>query len=330
LPSASTGNEPSPPVASPVQPPATRANGEHRHAEDFPKLPTSLSQHASARTELRAQAVAPLPNSNAEQPSPEPREALLPVTRFTTVSSDEQSAREVDDAWPRQWAAVGGLFLAMIAIIATIAFLAKRPPSADRLYASVKLAADEGGPEGLALVESELARFLATFPTDERAAEMRGYEAELARFRLQKRLEQRIRRAANLDSLTPIERAYLEAAALIAADPAAALNKFEALLAVFDAPADPALSPAGQRARTQCLELARQQSAALRPVVERITAEQITALRIQLQRADDLAAEDLPSAVKIWRGIEVLYADKPWANSLVEQAHDKLSKNSEN
>ena len=326
--SALTGSEPTPPFARPVQSPATQGDGEYRLAVNFPKLPRSLSQHASARTELRAQAIAPHADSKAEQPSPEPREAI-PVTRFTTVSNDEQSARESDDAWPRQWATVGGLFLAMIAIIAAIAFLAKRPPSADRLHASVKAAADEGGPEGLTMVESELTRFLATFPTDERAAEMRGYEAELARFRLQKRLEQRIRRAANLDSLTPIERAYLEAAALIAADPAAALNKFEALLAVFDSPADPELSPAGQRARTQCLELAHQQSAALKPVVERITAEQITALKLQLQRADDLAAQDRPSAIKIWRGIEVLYADKPWASSLVEQARDKLSLNPE-
>jgi hypothetical protein len=76
------------------------------------------------------------------------------------------------------------------------------------------------------------------------------------------------------------------------------------------------------------LELAREQIARLQPEVEQFTEQQQTAVRRQMQRAEQLAATNLPAAQKIWQGIITLYGDKSWAKEWVGKAQAHLSQHS--
>jgi serine/threonine-protein kinase len=262
----------------------------------------------------------------------EPAAAAVPpkAGRFTTVTEqDLRGARETEDTSPRPWILGGGFAAIVLVFIAGGAYFATRTPSADGLHAIVRQAAEAGGPEELIAVEEELKRFFEAYPTDPRAAEMRGYQADLERYRLQQRFESRIRRGGGSDGLSAIERAYLEAVQLSATDEESALARFEALITVFDGPLDPAQSKLQQRANAQCLDLAREQARRLRASLAKITAQQRAEVRRQLERADKLAANDPVSAVGIWRGIVTLYRGKTWAAELVEEAEAKLAEQGE-
>src|SRR5262249_27078421 len=159
--------------------------------------------------------------------------------------------------------------------------------------------------------------FLTLYPNDPRSTEMEEYRDELDRYRLERRFELRARRSEGLEGLSPIERAYLEAVKVAASDPEQALAKFEALVAVFDGPPDTPLRAADRRTYQQGRDLARGQIERLRQSVRKMNAEDETALRRQLARANELASTDRATAEKIWRGIITLYGEKAWAKQLV-------------
>jgi serine/threonine-protein kinase len=154
---------------------------------------------------------------------------------------------------------------------------------------------------------------------------MSEFQEELDLHRLERSFERRARRGGGAAGLQPVERAYLEAVQLAAANPESALAKFQAIVAVFGGPADASLTNSQQRVREQCLELARKQIERLGSTVERLSAEQQAAIREELERADKLAATDRAAAEQIWRGIVTLYGDKDWAEELVAEANEKLS-----
>jgi hypothetical protein len=194
------------------------------------------------------------------------------------------------------------------------------------LYATVKAAADRGDAAELLPAEADLTRFLQLYPSDARAAEIKDYQAQLERYRLERRLKPSPLRGRTAQPLTPIERAYQDALRLAENDPEAALQRFEAFLAVFDGSADSEPIDEAKRTTAQCLELARQQVARLRPEVEKLVADQRAALQRQLDRADQLAKTDRSAAEKIWQGIITLYRDKQWASDLIETAQNNLNR----
>jgi hypothetical protein len=265
-------------------------------------------------------------------PGPPDEPALAPEepparAAFTRVSQAELAQRQRsgdgDESGIRQWLIVAVVLAALAAAIAGIVFVATRPPSADRLYQTVKAAAEAGG-EALVGVEGDLTRFLTAYPSDPRSAEMQGFRDDLELHRLQKRFELRARRVGSVEGLSPVERAYLEAMQLAATDPEDALARFEALVNVYSGPGDPGLSAIQRQESEQCLALARQQIERLRPLVEKSNAQQRLAIRRQLDRADTLAATDAAGAEKIRQGIITLYADKTWSQDLVQEAQSRL------
>jgi serine/threonine protein kinase len=321
------------PASSPTAPLPSASDEEYRLAND-PTLVTGAGSHAtpSSRTALGTQAgkrtgAGSGGGTHAERSGTEaPADPPAKLTRFTTVSEDDlRGSRLSDDAPLKQWGVAAALAAVGLIVVALAVYGATRPPSADRLYATAKAAVERGGPETLIPVEAELTRFLQLYPADPRASEVQEYADELERYRLERRLGMRNRRPPPGQSPTPIERAYQEASQLASTDPLAALERFEALVAVYDSPPDPAVSEAEQRKTEQCLALARKQVDHLRPEVERLIAEQQMAVRRQLDRADELAATDRGAAMKVWQGVITLYRGKAWANELVAQAEAKLA-----
>jgi eukaryotic-like serine/threonine-protein kinase len=308
-----------------------------RLAPDAPTLATSGGKSHSERTALGTQAgkatgadsnrgtdVTHASAAGTAAPSVPPPK----VTRFTTVDPRElHNRRERDEQTLWKWAGVTTLGIAAGLLFAAGAYYATRPPSADQLFAAIRLAADKDDPTQLVEVESQLAQFLNRYSADPRVAEVKGYQADLERNRLQRRFELRARRASGPEGLAPVERAYLEAVQLAAADPEAALAHFAALVDVYRGSFDAQTQSPAARSSQQCVELADQQVARLRPVVAQMTAEQQREISQQLRRAEQLASGDRAAAERIWRGIVTLYADKVWARELVAEAEQKLRAN---
>ncbi len=295
---------------------------------------TELGTQADKRTGAGSDSGRGTDATHGERPA---ATASANLARFTTVSqADLRGDRESDEIPLKLWLLAGGLLALAAVLVAGLAYYATRTPSADSLYSAVQAAAAVG-PEQLVLRERELAQFLQYHAADPRAAEVRAWQEELAQSRLQTSFEQRAKRARGVVGLSPVERAYLAAVHLEATDPELALAKYEALVAVYGGPPDPALSSLQQRTARQCVELARQASQRLTRVVAKMNAEQRRAVRRELERADKLAAGDptdkleggdRAAAERIWRGIVTLYGEQPWAAELVAEARTKLAESS--
>lgn len=251
---------------------------------------------------------------------PQPR-----VTQFTTVSEDDLRPRiEAEDSPHWQWLLAGVTGLAGLVLIGGAVYFSARPPSADRLYGEIAVAAKAEEPESLSNVEAEMTRFLQLYPHDDRAAAVQGYVERLEQYRLEKKLALRSRRGES-NGLSPVERAYQQAMQLASTDPAAALARLEALVAVFDEDGDPSSQAAHNSQTEPTIALARQQIQRLRPSVEIALAAERQLLERQLERAGVLASSDQAAAKAIWRGIITLYQDKPWAQNYVAAAERGLA-----
>jgi len=259
------------------------------------------------------------PDEYAVAPLPPPKS-----THFTTISEADlrgaRGAQDHADSSFAEWARIGGVILAGLALIGVAAFFMTRKPSADQLAVTIQKAVDSEGTDGLLEVESELNQFLTRFANDERAGQMRDYAQEVELYRLQKIFERRARRATDEKGLLPVERLYLQAQKNITADPATALAQFQAIVQLLGGDHDPAASPIDQRAAEQCLLLAEKQIAQLEKVVEAAEKQQRLLIRRQLERAAGLAADKPAEAAALRQSIVTLFGDKPWAADLVEQA----------
>src|SRR5205823_3854841 len=136
-------------------------------------------------------------------------------------------------------------------LVAAAVLWATRPASPDRLYATVKQAAERGAAEDLIPVENDLTKFLQLFPNDPRAAEMQEYSDTLDRYRMERRLATKPGRAAAVENLTPVQRAYHDALQIAVTDPETALSRLEAIVAVYESSMDAKSSHAPNRTTEQ-------------------------------------------------------------------------------
>jgi serine/threonine-protein kinase len=240
-------------------------------------------------------------------------------SRFTRV----EDAAESPGSW---WAEMRSLLLSPQSLLLVLALVllaggtwyTLRPATADELYREIELQTEDGKTESLVAAEGKIQQFLDRFGKDPRADELRPRAEEIALAKLDRRLERNARRLNASDSLSAIERAYIEAAHQAALSPEIASEKFRAILDLYgdDAPQD-----AGTR---QCLELARRRLDRLDKQMEQAAKPQLELIESRLQTAEKLQASDPEAAVRIWQAIVRLYGDKPWANSAVERAKRAL------
>lgn len=256
------------------------------------------------------------------------RDSKVPssIRQFTTVSEEElRGGRDDEEGIVKQWLVAGAVAVVGILVIGMAIYMGTRPPSADRLYATIKAVGDRQEANELVAVEAEMTRFLELFPADARAGEVEGLVKDLAQYRLQRRAERRGRGAASELGDTPVELAYAEAVRLASFDPEAALAHFEALLVVFGGENNAPEEGEAAKEVAECLELARKQIERLRPEVNRLISSQEAAVWVELERADHIAETNPPAARPIWEGIVTLYQGKAWAKPLVEAARARLA-----
>ncbi|HEY2410592.1 MAG TPA: serine/threonine-protein kinase [Pirellulaceae bacterium] len=246
------------------------------------------------------------------------------ISKFTTVSEEElRGRRDADEGVFKQWLLAAAAAFVGLAAMGSAIFFATRPPSADRLYAAVKKVAAQGEPGQLAEIESEMTRFLQLYPADPRASDVRRFASELEQYRLDRQTV-RERRTIDVRNASAVEIAYAEAARLSETDLEAALAHFEAIVAVFGSPRSSKNGGEEDKEDSRFVALAQKHVERLQADVTQLIAQQRAAVQLELERADGLAAADMPAARQIWGGIITLYGDKKWARPIVQAAKARL------
>ena len=245
---------------------------------------------------------------------------------FTAVSEEELRAKgrpaDGEENSVTGWVKTIGLAAAVLILAGAFYYYATRPPNADALYQRIK-GAEEAGIEQLADVEGELVRFLATFPDDPRAQELKELEQDVKLYRLQRRFEIIARRGSG-GSLSALEQAYVAAIRQSETEPQVALAKLQTLVEVYEGSQQLGQSKQEQRAGEQCLELARQQVSRLRRFVAAKTKAEQKLLADRMAEADELALRDPAAARRVWQGVVNMYEEEDWAGELVQQARSRL------
>jgi hypothetical protein len=202
-------------------------------------------------------------------------------------------------------------------VVAVVAWQVLSPPSADAIYERIAAAA-AGSEADLSAASGDVEQFLRLYPDEPRSAEVSGYRDEIELARSQNTFERRARRLSATASLTPVERAYLDAVEVGRSRPEEAIERLEAILAVYDDDED------APKSTQQVIRLARRQIDALQKAVDQSSDEHLAELQARLAAAKKISATKREDAAKIYRGIVTLYADKPWAASVIAEARREL------
>jgi serine/threonine-protein kinase len=285
----------------------------------------------SGPTQPLLQPTSPLAASlahRATQPSRGAAAAAAGGSRFTTVEELHQAARAEAqrtarrDHWLRL-AVAGGL----LAAVAAGAYTALKPVTADQLHARIRGITER--PAGdLRDAGSLIEQFLARFPDDPRAAEIRELDHELQIDALDRRTRRRPRDDA---ALPPIERDYRAAIAREPESAVACLAALEAILSLHDG--DLAADAADAR---PWLDLVRRQIDRVGPLADRERQEDLARAAATLAEAESLATEADGAAPperarlaarrrELLEGLVEIYAPRPHAAEPVAEARRLLA-----
>ncbi len=300
---------PSPANQASYQPPPTQDATPAQLRPVGSSFPERESVPPERKTSDHAASV-PLPAPESTKPS-----HFIPVSEEQLDQLPPEEPVRPWISW-QTWVLAG----ALLAVGGAVWYLLQ-PPSPDALYNRVVHAAQEGSIEALRAVEPAIQEFLARYPSDPRAEQIRQYERELDLDRLERRFELhasgRLRRQG---ALSPCERAYAEAVAIARTNPDLGIVKLQALLDLYEHRSERS-GPLGA-----CLELARRRLQRLQQELKEQLAGAEQLLEERLRRAEQLEPSSPDTARAIRQAIVELYADKPWAASVVAQAKAALAR----
>ena len=234
-----------------------------------------------------------------------------------TVVTDEHSTKNT----PNWMLAIQALVaLVVLGAFGRLAVQWLGPPDANTLHRSIEASLEGGGADALRAAATEVESFLQRFPDDPRADDLRRVQESIDLDRLQRRLVRNLRLGRGPDAdASPVERLYYSAIGRLETNPAAAVAELEALMQLISSQAS------DDESLQEFAMLAKQQ---IKRLHETIAAEQQVHrpfVESQLVRAQQLAAENPQESQSICQAIIALYAKRPWAAELVEQAKQLLN-----
>ncbi len=261
---------------------------------------------------------APLGDSN-DEPRPQSQNVTSGVGRFTTVEEDELR-RALEDRGAHRgppWAQIVALAASLATIAGLVVYLT-RPLSADSLFERIETVAADESSERLLEEEDDIRRYLKRFPDDPRRAKLASYLEEIDLLHLERRLQRLPRQLGREESLSPIQRDYLDAMSHFATSPQQTAARLRAIVEIYES------LPKLSSTTTQFVELARRQLKRLEDQSARAAPAYLEVIDANLKRADDVRSMDPAASRKIWSGIVQLYAEQPWAAGRVAKARDNL------
>lgn len=243
------------------------------------------------------------------------------AARFTTLEEEEARQRA---QFARPWLLVVGQLAALAGVLgafAALAYYLSRPPSADQLYETVSASVKNGGEASRSSVENEVGEFLARYPHDPRAAELRQHQERIELDRLERKLLRQARGGGIRDpSLLPAEQLYLQAVQTAETAPEEAAAMLESLVALY-APA----AGSDREAEVDAIaQLAGLRLAGLRERIADERARQLKSLDERLEAAAKLADSDPEQSAGMYRAIIDLYGAHDWAAGRVDTARQQL------
>ncbi len=270
----------------------------------------------------------------AADPVDSPLERLA-GTRFTTLEELHRRAREDAARTARRETAMRfGLASALLAAVLAGGYSLLRPATSDELHARIRAVADSPDAD-LRDAEHLIELFLARFPADARATEVREFDRSLAVEALERRTRRRPRSDAELSQ---VERDYRAAMAREAESPLACRAALEAMLALHDSDGGVENDPLAAEADAADLWLAliRKQVDRLGPPADRERAEDLDRARATLAEAAELAeaatvapiAEQAPLLGRrrdLLDGLIEIYASRPHMAEAVAEARRLLA-----
>jgi serine/threonine-protein kinase len=246
-------------------------------------------------------------------------QTAITSSRFTTVEEDERQQEVLQRASESNSSIIQiGLLLFSLAMIAALVWYLSRPPSAEKLLVRIDAAAGEGDGSGLPNAEDDVNSFLSRFPEHERTADVKRYQEEINLQRQERQLRLRARLLTGEDSLSPVERDYLEAMNAVTIDPQRTIDKLQALVQLYGAETDSSDRTA------QSVEFARWELKQLRDQAAKSIPEYQALITANLKRAEQLRQTSPEQARAIWQSIITLYGDRPWAAEAVAKAKAEL------
>ena len=237
---------------------------------------------------------------------------------FTTL---EEAAEDIamerrSELRAQRWI-IGTMVLALLGIIAFVAWQILVPPAADDLYANIQATADQN-PDNLSRAEGDIVRFLELYPNDDRVSELRALLDEIDLERKQKNFERRGRRPGATAELTPLERAYFEAVDLGRTQPQLAIDRLQAIVDLYGDGDDSA-------ATREIVELAQRQKELLQASLAEAGERHVEQLQERLRQAERLEQSDPEQARAMYHGLVLLYDGQRWADETVATAKRRLA-----
>lgn len=262
------------------------------------------------------------PPTFAKTPTDDQTDSLETTNHFTKVDAQDlghrdemlQTSGEASTFWLKF--SIGAV---IVLTLLPFIYLVMRPPSPDRLYASIHSVAEENDIVLLSNREDQVREFVERFPDDPRCDEVKDWLERIDIHLEQTKWEFRTRQLVSLESLSPVQRAYLDATQDRRTNPELTVLRLQALIDVFGDPPDSSPQDQGY------LQLARRQLEQFRRTIERASGHQLEALEERIKFADGLRKSNPRRAEAIWRGIVDLYGDKPWASEAVASAKRYLA-----
>jgi eukaryotic-like serine/threonine-protein kinase len=279
---------------------------------DAPTLADDGQLQLENSVDVPGAAAAPALKPTAKQAQPPGRE-----NRFTTVDEEARRAqRERTERWT-----IGIQLAGLAAALGAMAWLGwqlTRPATADDLYAEILQTVDEndGDPTPAA---DEMEEFMERFAAvgGERVTKIQFFQDELELRRLERQMRTRAKLTGGSTTF-PAEQIYADAMALVDADPVRAAQMLDDLIALY------AAAPDSDPAQPY-LTLARRQLEKLHDKLDNLAAAQLPLLVDRLTAAAGLELVNEQQAISIYRALVNLYADEPWAKSVVDKSRQRLS-----
>ena len=254
------------------------------------------------------------------------------TTHFTTVDEEARRQRELAKGSRVALAAQLGGLLAALGLLGWGAWVLMKPLTADALFASITRSVEEKGMNHLSREVAEDAKsFFTRFPEDPRIEGLLPLQEQLE-FQQYERKARARSRFSGSTGLKPIEQIYFDALAIAENDPAGALSRLRALLALYDpektlVDLETARSLSAEFAELgdpRLLVIARQRMEQWREQLEEQTASQLPALRERLSIAAQVQPTHPQRARRMYLAIIQLYEDQAWAKEAVDQAKKEI------
>jgi hypothetical protein len=273
--------------------------------------------------ELSSEHLSASPETNHRRGATSPSEItnggtskFTPVTEsdgksFTIASSSPAPHQGLD--WT-QILSLAGIVLTLVASVGIVWWMLQ-PESADRLFSGILTAVESGDDAQLLGASNKFDQFLARFPDDERAIDVKGYRDEADLIRRVKNLQRKAARAGGANELSAAEQAFLDAIHARSEDFQLGQEKLAALVSLF---AGSELDASDAR----LIELAQYAKNAGTSVSLSKDPLAKTQLADMIQTAERAMT---PERLKrFYENVTLLYADKPWAKEQIARIRKKL------